>query len=82
MTDSRPGFNPYTDGHSSKLGKLVAALMIVTSAAFAAYYLKIGYDNARDECIARTSDLSPQFSLTWTPPFTKCVVSQDSVQSA
>lgn len=87
MNNSQPGFNPYTDGSRSRLGTLVTALMVVVATAFIAYYAKIGYDNAREDCTLKAAQSTSahttvEFSLTWSPPFTNCVVREGENQSA
>ena len=82
MTQEDRPYNPYTDGHRGGLGKTVTVLTIIFTVVVAGWYAKQGYDNAHQECLAQHAPelgVHAEFSLTWSPPFTKCVVSIPTV---
>lgn len=75
---SEPGFNPYTQGHSSsRLGRLVTVLAVIFSFLLVLFYAKQGYDNARHDCLIQGNpgqEIVAEFSLTWKPPFGVCTI--------
>lgn len=75
---SEPGFNPYTQGHSSGgLGRLVTVLAVIFTALLVVFYAKQGYDNARQDCLNKANPnqgIEAEFSLSWTPPFGVCSI--------
>ena len=75
---SEPGFNPYTQGHSSSgLGRLVTVLAVIFSFLLVMFYAKQGYDNAQYDCLIQgdtAQGIVAEFSLTWKPPFGVCTI--------
>ncbi|WP_313280235.1 hypothetical protein [Timonella senegalensis] len=87
MSNHDSVYNPYTDGNSSRAGRLVTALMVVFAMLLAGYYAQRGYEDAQRDCELRAihsadPNATASFSLTWSPPFTTCTIVGSDNQEA
>ncbi|ACV08766.1 hypothetical protein [Jonesia denitrificans] len=78
MEPTDPTYNPYAhNGPSTPLSRVVTVLAVIFAALLAFWYAWQGWSMAQQDCQARANpddDIVATLSLTWTPPFTQCVV--------